>query len=72
MSRGFGRVQWGCLIAIWRYERKSFYHDGKTAQSEHPTTFDIAAEVYKLKPDKNGDRLISDAQHVAVKLNTAT
>jgi hypothetical protein len=22
MSRGFGRVQWGCLTAIWEYEQR--------------------------------------------------
>src|SRR5262249_2945989 len=38
MSRGLGRVQWGCLLAIWHYERSG----------EHPSTFDIAAEVYKI------------------------
>ena len=58
MSRGFGRVQWGCLLAIWWYERE---------RKHPPTTFDIAAWVYKIKRDKTGDRLISDAQHVAVK-----
>jgi len=58
MSRGFGRVQWGCLLAIWWYERE---------RKHPPTTFDIAAWVYKIKRDNTGDRLISDAQHVAVK-----
>jgi len=58
MSRGLGRVQWGCLLAIWNYER------GNKAP---PTTFDIAADVYKIEPNKNGIRRISDAQHVAVK-----
>ena len=53
MSRGLGRVQWGCLTAIWRYERKG----------DMPTTYDIAADVYHLTLDD----AISDAQHVAVK-----
>jgi hypothetical protein len=57
MSRGFGRVQWGCLTAIWNHERRG----------EQPTTFDIAVDIYKIKADKVGTRWISDAQHVAVK-----
>jgi hypothetical protein len=57
MSRGLGRVQKGCLriIGEWRVE------------GEWPTTFDIAAEVYQIKPNKDGVRYVSDAQHVAVK-----
>jgi hypothetical protein len=58
MSRGFGKVQWGCLLSIWNYERK-----GRAS----PTTFDIAVDIYKVERDENGDRPISDAQHVAVK-----
>lgn|SRR5262249_3619188 len=65
MSRGLGRVQWGCLMAIWQYERKR--QSKRMRLVEYPTTFDIAAEVYKPKPGQNGECLISDAQHVAVK-----
>jgi len=57
MSRGLGRVQWGCLLAIWRYEQRG----------EQPTTFDIAADIYHVEPDEDGYRIVSDAQHVAVK-----
>jgi len=57
MSRGYGRVQWGCLLAIYHREQS-----GKPL----PSTFDIAADIYKIKTDKRGGS-ISDAQHVAVK-----
>jgi len=32
-----------------------------------PTTFKIAAEVYRVRPDRRGNRMVSDAQHVATK-----
>jgi hypothetical protein len=57
MLRGLGWVQRECLRVIECCERT-----GKRA-----TTFTIAAEVYQVKPDKNGDRWIDDAQHVATK-----
>src|SRR5262245_16939544 len=57
MSRGLGRVQNGCLVAIWEYERKG----------ELPTTLDIAVKVYRIEPGEDGWRIVSDAQHVAVK-----
>jgi hypothetical protein len=57
MSRGLGRIQEGCLVAIWQYER-----EGKL-----PTTYNITAEVYHVARDDDGNRLVSDAQHVAVK-----
>jgi hypothetical protein len=57
MSRGPGWVQVACLRCIQKYEERG----------ESPTTFNIAAEVYQVKPDKDGNRWISDAQHVAVK-----
>jgi hypothetical protein len=57
MSRGLGRVQNGCLVAIWKYERR-----GKLA-----TAFDIAVEVYQVKPNEDGSRTITAAQHIAVK-----
>jgi hypothetical protein len=56
MSRGLGWVQRECLRAIERCECT-----GKWA-----TTFTIAAEVYRVKPDKNENRWINDTQHVAV------
>ena len=46
-----------CLYIIKRYEDKA----------EWPTTYNIAAYVYQVKPDKDGNRWINDAQHVAVK-----
>jgi len=57
MGRGLGWVQWACLKVIKDYEQAD----------DWPTTFNIAAYVYQVKPDKNGDRWISNAQHVAVK-----
>jgi phage terminase large subunit-like protein len=56
MSRGLGWVQQACLLVIREYE-----DDG-----ELPTTYNIAATVY-LKPLKDGWRLVTEAQHVAVK-----
>jgi hypothetical protein len=52
-----GRVQRACLAVIDRYEA-----DGKL-----PTTYNISADVYEVAPDAEGNRLVSDAQHVAVK-----
>lgn len=57
MSRGLGRIQRGCLRVIEEYE----------AVGKSPTTFAIAAEVYRIRRDQNGNRRISDAQHVATK-----
>jgi hypothetical protein len=57
MSRGLGWVQQTCLLVIREYE-----DDG-----ELPTTYNIAATVYQVEPDKDGCRLVNDAQHVAVK-----
>jgi hypothetical protein len=57
MSRGLGRVQKACLRVISEWK----------AKDDWPTTFDIAAEVYQIKPDKDGVRYVSEAQHVAVK-----
>ena len=56
MSRGLGWVQSACLVIVKRHEGKRW-----------PSTYTIAADVYQVKPDRNGDRLINDAQHVAVK-----
>jgi hypothetical protein len=58
MSRGYGRVQWGCLTAVHHAERKG---------EPPPTTYDIAADVYHVERDDDGYRCVSDAQHVAVK-----
>lgn len=57
MSRGLGWVQQACLRVIRKYE------DGK----RWPTTFNIAADIYQLKPDADGNRWVNAAQHVAVK-----
>jgi hypothetical protein len=56
MSRGYGKVQSGCLTAIYESER---------AGKPPPTTYDIVAAVYRAKVDDG--YWISDAQHVAVK-----
>lgn len=56
MSRGPGRVQNGCLVAIWKIERR-----GKLA------TCDIVGEVYRLDRDADGGYWVTDAQYVAVK-----
>jgi hypothetical protein len=52
MSKGLGRIQRGCLRVIEEYE----------AAGKRPTTFNIAAEVYRVRPDR-----LSDAQHAATK-----
>lgn len=57
MSKGLGRIQRGCLRVIEEYE----------AAGKRPTTFNIAAEVYQIKRDSLGNRMVSDAQHVATK-----
>jgi hypothetical protein len=57
MSWGLGRIQRGCLRVIEEYE----------AAGKRPTTFNIAAEVYRVRRDQRGNRLVSDAQHVATK-----
>ena len=58
MSRGLGWVQQACLQVISEYEAEG---------DELPTTYSITAAVYEVKPDKNGNRWVNDAQHVAVK-----
>ena len=57
MGRGLGWVQTACLEHIKGYED----------DEDWPTTFDIAAAVYEVKPDKDGYSYVTDAQHVAVK-----
>jgi hypothetical protein len=57
MSRGLGRVQNGCLTAIWDSERRG----------ELPEAFDIAVAVYRIRPDEDGSLTITGAQHIAVK-----
>jgi hypothetical protein len=57
MSRGLGWVQLACLEHIKGYEE----------DDEWPTTYDIAAAVYEVKPDEDGLSYVTDAQHVAVK-----
>jgi hypothetical protein len=58
MSRGLGKVQRSCLDVIHRYESEG---------DRLPTTYNITAEVYAIAPDKNNNRWITNAQHVAVK-----
>jgi hypothetical protein len=48
-----GRIQRGCLRVIEEYE----------AAGKRPTTFNIAAEVYQVRRDQCGNRMVSDAQH---------
>ena len=50
-------MQMACLWIIRNYEE-----DGRW-----PTTYDIAAKVYQIKPDKHGVLSVSNAQHVATK-----
>src|SRR3954471_23830913 len=57
MSKGLGYIQRGCLRVIEEYE----------AAGKRPTTFNIAAEIYRVRPDGRGNRMVSDAQHVAIK-----
>jgi hypothetical protein len=58
VSRGFGRVQLGCLHAIRQHEANG---------NILPTTYTIAASVYEVTPDTDGNRWVDDAQHVAVR-----
>jgi hypothetical protein len=37
------------------------------AAGKKPTTFNIAADVYRVEPDADGNRWISEAQHTATK-----
>jgi hypothetical protein len=53
MSKGLGRTQRECLRSIERRTRAS--------------TFTIAADVYAVEPDRNDNRTITDAQHIATK-----
>ena len=55
MSQGLGRIQRGCLRVIEEYR----------AAGKMPTTFNIAAEIYRVRPDRHGNRMVSDAQHIA-------
>ena len=57
MSRGLGWLQRECLRVI----------DDYRLAGKEPTTFNIAAEVYQVKRDRHGNRMITDAQHVATK-----
>ncbi len=57
MSRGLVRVQRECLRVIEQSE----------AAGQRPTTFNIAAEIYQIEQDSDGNRWISEAQYVATK-----
>jgi len=57
MSRGLGHIQRECLRVIAEYE----------AAGIRPTTFTIVAEVYHVERDQDGNRMCTDAQHVAIK-----
>jgi hypothetical protein len=54
MSRGLGWVQRECLRIIG-------------SAPKNPTTYQVAAEVFQVKADEYGDRMITEAQHVATK-----
>ena len=58
MRRGPGWVRASSLLAIRQYEDEGV---------QWPTTYTIAADVYQIAPDADGNRLVSDTQHVAVK-----
>jgi hypothetical protein len=53
MAWRLGRIQRGCLRVIEQYE----------AAGKRPTTFNIAAEVYRVRRDQCGNRMVSDAQY---------
>ena len=57
MSRGLGRIERDCLRVIEEYE----------AAGRKPTTFNIAAQVYRVERNRRGNRMINEAQHVATK-----
>ena len=57
MSRGLGRIQREALRVIAGYE----------AAGKRPTTFTIAAEIYRVELDQDGNRWVNDAQHTATK-----
>ena len=58
MTKGLGWVQPACLLAIEQYDEDDM---------PGPTTYQVAAAIYEVQPDKDGNRFISDAQHVATK-----
>ena len=51
MSRGMGWVQMACL---WRIRKDE-------ESGDWPTTYDIAAYVYQIKPDADGITWITDS-----------
>ena len=53
MAWRLGRIQRGCLRVIEEYE----------ATGKRPTTFNIAAEVYRVRRDPCGNLRVSDAQY---------
>jgi hypothetical protein len=61
VSKGLGWTQQGCLQVIRRYE------EAEGDKPRPPTTFEIAADVYQVAPDADGNRWVTDAQHVATK-----
>ena len=60
MAWRLGRIQRGCLRVIEEYE----------VAGKRPTTFNIAAEVYQVRRDQCGDRMVSDAQHFSTERAT--
>ena len=57
MSRGLGRIQRECLRVIGERE----------AAGKESVTYNIVADVYRIEPDQDGNRMCNEAQHTAVK-----
>jgi hypothetical protein len=55
MVKGLGRIQLGCLHAIEKYE----------AEGRLATTFNIAAEIYAVGRDRNGNLWVNTRQRIA-------
>ena len=54
------------LASIAKHEG-AFNPKAERSIGDWPTTFTIAYDVYAVKSDRHGDRMCSEAQHVAVK-----
>lgn len=66
MSRGLGRVQ-RALLAILRDEEEDYQRAGnRDRRAPLLDTITLACDVYQVEPDEHNERLVSDAQVVAV------
>lgn len=63
MSTGLGRTQRRCLQAVQEHTARHAAGD----EDRLPTTYTIAAEAYDVQRDAEGNRYVTDAQHVATK-----